>query len=261
MDRLAPPSPMTRDGLRTAAAFLAVQEVNRGNKRQAEDAFAAQAKFGEYLVSQEPAGSYAKALQSLLSDVTRLNVAQAEGDDRLATDVGRAVTPKLEQLQPTDEVQRRTKNLMLRVTRWPLAQSAYALKDYATAEREMAQVLELRQRQPYPELGDRREIAYEQAFAALVLARLNRLAEAQQRIAPVLKFERELYARNRDNPAQRWELAVALYVASVAGLGDAGAQLAEANALMDKLPSEMRALRDVALWRERIVEERARRRP
>ena len=37
------------------------------------------------------------------------------------------------------------------------------------------------------------------------------------------------------------------------------AQLTEASALMDKLPPEMRALRDVTLWRDRIAEERSRR--
>jgi len=148
----------------------------------------------------------------------------------------------------------------LRGTHYPIAQSAYALKDYATAEREMGQVLELRKEQSFPALGDRREIAFEQAFTALVLTRLNRQDEARQRIAPVLQFERELFARKLDNPQQRLELAVALYVASVAGQGDAVAQLAEASALMDKLPGEMRGLRDVAVWQERIAEERARRR-
>jgi hypothetical protein len=140
-----------------------------------------------------------------------------------------------------------------------MAQSAYALKDYATAEREMKQVLALREMQPWFELGDKREVAYERAFAALVAARLDRQADAQKMIAPVLEFERSLSPRNRDDPTQRLELAVALYVASVAGLGDATAQLAEAAATMDRLPAQMRALHDVGVWRERIAEERKKR--
>jgi hypothetical protein len=170
------------------------------------------------------------------------------------------LVPKLEKLQAEGEAQRRFKHLLLRFAHFPIAQAAYALKDYAFAEREMTQVREMRREQPWHALADKREIAFEQAFAALVLARVGRQTDAQSLIGPVLKFERELAARNREDPSQRFELAVALYVASVTGVGDAQAQLTEASALMDKLPPEMRALRDNTIWRERIAEERARRR-
>jgi hypothetical protein len=56
------------------------------------------------------------------------------------------------------------------------------------------------------------------------------------------------------------ELAIALYVAAVSGVGEPATQLSEANALMEKLPPDMRRLKDTALWQERIAEERARRR-
>ena len=95
---------------------------------------------------------------------------------------------------------------------------------------------------------------------ALVLARLGRTEEAQKLAAAALKYERELAARNRDSAYQRFELAQALYVAAVAGLGDANAQLAEADAIMKRLPVEMQKLRNVAIWQERITEEQARRR-
>ncbi len=142
-----------------------------------------------------------------------------------------------------------------------MAQSAYVLKDYPTAEREITRVLDVRTQEHSRALGDKREAAGETAFAALVLTRLNRQADAQQLIEPVLKFERELAARGQDDPSQRVELATALYIASTAGVGDATAQLAEAAALIDKVPPEMRRLKSVAIWRDRIAEERSRRRP
>ena len=181
--------------------------------------------------------------------------------DSRMDEASRLPTDVTEQLKPADEGQRRTQNFVLRGLHFAMAQSAYMLRDYATADREVTQVLELRRQQPWNELSDKRDIAFEQAFAALTLARLNRQSDAQKLIGPALKFERELSPRNRDDPSQRFELAVALYVAAVAGLGDAAAQVAEASALMDKLPPEMRALRDTTIWRERIAEERSRRRP
>src|SRR4029453_7477399 len=228
------------------------------NTRQATDALAAYGKFNEVLVREAPA-DFDSEMQKLAPDYWRGALAQAGGEDRQALDLGRVLAPKVEQLRPPDEGQRRTKSLVLRLLRFSLAQSAYELKDYTSAERGMALVHQLRKQQPWDEVSDKRDIAFEQAFAALVLTRLNRTDDAQKLIAPALKFERELSSRNRDDVSQRYELAVALYVAAAAGLGDAPAQLAESSALMDKLPQEMRALRDVTIWRERIAEERSRR--
>jgi len=150
---------------------------------------------------------------------------------------------------------------VLRGVHFSTATSAYALKDYATAEREMTQVLELRKQVPTRTTSDKREAAFEQMIAALTLARLNRQEDAQKLIAPALKYERELSPLNHDDPFQRLELAIALYVATISGIGDPASQLAEANALMEKFPPEMRRLKDVAIWQERIAEERSRRRP
>jgi len=258
VDRQSPPSRRVQQILGFNAGLLAVLEANRRNTRQATDALAAYRKFNEVLLRGAPA-DFDSEMQKLAPDYWRVAIAQASGEDRQALELGRVLAPKVEQLKPPDEGQRRTKSLVLRLLRFSLAQSAYELKDYTSADREMALVDELRKQQPWNEVSDRRDIAFEQAFAALVLTRLNRIDDAQKLIAPALKFERELSSRNRDDVSQRFELAVALYVAAAAGLGDANAQLSEASALMEKLPPEMRALRDVTLWRQRIAEERPRR--
>jgi hypothetical protein len=260
VDRQSPPSRRVRTILTFNAGLLAVLEANRGNTKQAADALAAFGKFNESLVRDARPG-FEEQFWKQAPDYWRLAVAQAAGDDRRALDLGSALAPKSDQMIPADEGQRRFKNGALRGLHIAIAQSAYMLKDYASADREMTLVQELRREQPWREMSDKREIAFEQAFAALVLTRLNRLEEAQKVIAPVLKFERELSPHNRDDPTQRYELAVALYVAAAAGLGNAPAQLSEASALMDKLPPEMRALKDVTIWRERIAEERSRQRP
>jgi len=258
VERQSPPSRRVRSILTFNAGLLALLEANRGNVKQAADALAAYGKLNESLARDAPPG-FDEELRKLAPEYWRMAVAQATGEDRRALDLGSALEPKSEQMKPADEGTRRIKNFVLRGVHLAMAQAAYTLKDYADADREMMQVAELRRQQPWPEVMDKRDIAFEQAFSALVLTRLNRREDAQKVITPVLKFERELSPRNRDDPSQRYELAVALYVAAVAGLGDTPAQLTEASALMDKLPPEMRALRDVTLWRDRIAEERSRR--
>ena len=260
VDRQSPPSRRVRSILTFNAGLLAVLEANRGNAKQAADALAAFAKFNESLARDAPPG-FDEQLRKQAPEYWRMAVAQAAGDDQRALDLGSALAPKSAQMKPADEGQRRIRANVLRGLHLVMAQSAFVLKDYAGANREMTLVQELRRETALARISDKREIAFEQAFAALVLTRLNRLEDAQKMIAPVLKFERELSPHNRDDPTQRYELAVALYVAAAAGMGNASTQLGEASALMDKLPPEMRALKDVTIWRERIAEERSRQRP
>jgi len=76
--------------------------------------------------------------------------------------------------------------------------------------------------------------------------------EAQAVIAPVVKLQRGLFARNHDDYRQHLELASVLYASALAGGGDRRALLAEASALIAGLPAEMRSLKSVVLWRERV---------
>jgi tetratricopeptide (TPR) repeat protein len=259
IDRLSPPSYRVRTVLMFSAGLLARLEASRGNLRQAEEALALQSRWKPYLLANAASG-FDTALWTFSDAYWRLLATHAAGDYRRVVETAPPLIAGLDKVATQDDGERSWKDLSLRQLNLALAQAAYLLKDYSTAERAMSRVLEIRTHQPWLEQGDRREVGYERAFAALVLARQGRQAEAQKLIAPVLEFERGLSPKNRDDPTQRLELAVALYVASVAGLGDASAQLAEANALIDKLPAEMRGLRDVAAWHQGIVDERSRRR-
>jgi hypothetical protein len=258
VDRQSPPSYRVRTVLYYNAGLLSRLEANRGRLKQAEEALTSTKPWKAYLDANAAPGFDAELWVSA-DDFLRLQIAQATGDDRRVLESGPRLIAALEKLKPSDEGQRRLLDQTRRGANAVVAQSAYALNDYASAERAMSKVAELRTHQPWLDLGEKRDVAFEQAFQALVLARLDRKPEAQKLIAPVLEFERDLSRRNRDDPSQRVELALALLATSVAGLGDAGAQLAEASALMDELPAEMRALRDVSLWRGYMNEERSRR--
>ena len=95
----------------------------------------------------------------------------------------------------------------------------------------------------------------------MIGARLERYAEAQQIIEPVLKFHRRLYARkDNEDLLQHAELAQALYVSALAARGQKTAQLTEAAAILDGLPPMMRRQISITVWRDRIAEEQKTRR-
>ena len=90
---------------------------------------------------------------------------------------------------------------------------------------------------------------------AMALAREGRAADAQHVITPVVKFHRELAARNHGDEFQHVEFASALYAQALADKHARPALLKEADALIAGLPAQMRDLRSVRLWRDRIREE------
>ncbi len=141
-----------------------------------------------------------------------------------------------------------------------MAISAYEIGDFPEADREMALVMEARNLLGDKDLGFVRAGVAERTFAALVKVRLNQPEAARALIVPALKFQRDLAPRNVDDPSQRLDLAGALYVAALAGVGNPSAQLAEAAALVDKLPAEMKGLKFVADWSGRIADEQKSRR-
>ena len=101
---------------------------------------------------------------------------------------------------------------------------------------------------------DRRAIAERSTLLALTLVREGKLSEAQAVIAPVVKLQRALRARNQDDYRQHVELAAALYAQALAGAGDRHALLSEASSVIAGLPPEMRSLATVERWRMRIRE-------
>jgi hypothetical protein len=260
IDALAPPSAMMRWNLSTLAGRLAMLEADRGNRKEAEAALATNRQLEEWLVTQRPAGSFLRALQLVEVDAWRAGMYRSLGDDQRALEFGRPVLVGFDQLKADDERQRRQKDFYRRWINYEMAQAAFALKDYGAADSYMTQVLDVRKRVPAERQGEFRDTANEQAFAAVVLTRLNRQPEAQPLAISALKFHRDLSRRNHDDPSQRLDLAMALYAVSVAGVGDPAAQLSEAADLVDKLPPEMKQLRSTSLVRNYIADEQKSRR-
>ena len=103
-------------------------------------------------------------------------------------------------------------------------------------------------------LDDRRQLETLHTWLALAQVRQGRRDAAAQTIAPVVKFQRELAARNRGDRWQPQELAAALYAQALTDPANRTALLGEAARLIDGLAPEIRATHDVRQWRSRIVE-------
>ena len=86
----------------------------------------------------------------------------------------------------------------------------------------------------------------------MALAKQGKLAESLDAIAPVVKLQRELAARNHGDVWQPTELAAALYAQALADAPHRAALLKEAAALLDAAPPALRPLHEIRQWRDRV---------
>jgi hypothetical protein len=133
-------------------------------------------------------------------------------------------------------------------------QAEYMLGDYAAAEQTTRETLTARQLWPVQTDAERRQVTATSIVLAMSLARQGRSVEARQVIDPVIKFHRELAARNHGDEWQHVELASALYAQALSDKSRAPALLKEAAQLVQGVPVEMRSLLTVRIWRDRIDE-------
>ena len=128
----------------------------------------------------------------------------------------------------------------------------YVLGNFAAAEKAERVAVEARKKYLTEAVSDRRDVAEKSTWLAMALARQGHLDEAVQVIDPVVKFHRELAAKNHGDRWQTLELASALYADALADPKKSAPLLREAAALIDGLPPTIRDVHDVRLWRDRI---------
>ena len=250
--------------LSITSGYLATVEADAGNRQAAESALADNRRFIAMAVGSLPPDSYARAyLPEYLGWYGYSTMgyggyapALAAGEYETVRTLARASLRRLEQLKPPDAEQVLDRKRLLDVAYRTLADASYSLKDYAEADTDIKRALEMRSAIPKRTLFDQRDVGNEQMLAAMIAARLGRNTEAQQIIEPVLKFQRELYAR-KDNEDffQHIEFAQTLYASALCAPEQRTAQLTQAAAIMDGLPPEIRQLASTKVLRQRIAEE------
>ncbi|HVH18213.1 MAG TPA: hypothetical protein VNF72_07930 [Myxococcota bacterium] len=258
LDAQGPPNVMLKGGMSIHAGRLALIESLRGRSQEAEQALAQGAKFRAWVEQNLPAGSYRRAAMPTFGDFWHTQVYEAAGDWGRSVESGRAFAARLERLMPTEEADRQDQAQWLIWADTSAAKSALALRDYATADRWMARIAELRKTLPAVAAEEVRGEMTELVIAGVAQAKLGRTADAQATLARPLAYHRQLGALKRDDPSQREEHAFALYAASIAGAGDRSVQLVEAAALLERLPPEQARTPSVAWLRAQVAEERGR---
>jgi hypothetical protein len=128
----------------------------------------------------------------------------------------------------------------------------YLHGDYAAAEREERQALADRKQWSTEGTQDQRDLAEISTWLAMSLAQQGKLADAMREIEPVVKFQRDLSARNHGDVWQPTELAAALYAQALADPPLRAALLKEAAALLDAAPPQLKSIRIIRQWRERV---------
>jgi hypothetical protein len=264
-ERNLKPSGMIGRTLGTSAGYLATFEADAGNRQAAEAALAVNKRFVEMASQgQGPGFGLAYGPERLIwygYPSTGIGYgayapAFAARDYETVRSLARASVKRIEAIKTGDDFQMLNKKRLLSVAYWTLAEASYNLKDYAAADAEMKQSLEIRKTIPVQSLFDQRDLDNELTLQAMIAARLQRYADARQIIEPVLRRSRELYARkDNDDRSQHQEYAQALFASAIATPGQGGAQLAQAAAIIDGLPAEMRGTASTRVWRDRIAEE------
>ncbi|HEY6823011.1 MAG TPA: hypothetical protein VI195_01115, partial [Steroidobacteraceae bacterium] len=162
-------------------------------------------------------------------------------DDLAATRrIAAEAVRELEGITPHGELQFR-KTFQLYFLHDADGRAAYLSGDAAAAEQSLLKAVEARTTAGTGGMDDRRQLGMLHTWLALAQARQGHTGQAAQTIAPAVKFQRELAARNRGDRWQPQELAAAVYAQALTDPADRTSLLNEAARLMDRLASEVRA--------------------
>ncbi len=133
------------------------------------------------------------------------------------------------------------------------ARAEYLAGDFAAAEQSESRAAADRKGVGIGNSSDHRRYNEILTWLAMSQVRQGHAQQAGQTIAPVVKYERDLVARNHGDRWVPQELAVALYVQALTDSGKRATLLHEALTLIDSLTQEIRSTHDVRQWRGRIV--------
>jgi tetratricopeptide (TPR) repeat protein len=255
MQRERPASILTARGFVFASGLMAMAEADAGNRQVAEADLADYRRYRDLATRDQSPEAFSRNVFLGFTDFMSHALLVADGDWKTMHELTAARLLRVEPLKPADDGQARTKNQILLNAYRELALASYRLRAYAAAESEIGKAIGYRKLVPAQTLDEQRDAMDDQILLAMTLAREGRHGEAQQAIAPALKFHRELQGRHHDDLTQRIQLAQALYASALAGGGKSAASLTEAATLIDGLPPMMRTLKSTALIRRDIAEE------
>jgi hypothetical protein len=240
-----------------AAGTLVTVEAQAGNRAGAQRAVAELALLEEAALRSVPEGSNSRILLKASTAQMAAAMPWGFGDYAATQAAAAAIARSLRAIHPADDGEKVSVAIQLVAALDLEANAEIGAGNFAAAAATLAQARALRPLVPADRLDQRRLVAAESASAAWAAARLGKFDEARALIEPVLAFQRELARRNRSDVTQHLELANALFVAAQADAGKRDALLAEAAAVLARLPQPFAQTRDVSELRQRIAKSRA----
>jgi hypothetical protein len=254
--------------LAIASGYLTQLDANTGDRKGAEATLAANKRFIALAIRDLPAGAFGRAFAPEFLGYYgyfgnglgygALAIPTADGDYATVRSLARASAARLEQIRDPTASQAESRDSALELAYRTIASASYRLKDYAAADSAIQRALTLRTKIPTRTLGERRDAGTQAVLAGMIAARLGRNDDAHRLIDPVLDMQRNLHERkDNEDQLQRVEFASALYASALAGSQRKASELREAAALIDALPSQLRAMISVRRVRADIAEAQA----
>jgi hypothetical protein len=232
-------------------AFTANRQAQLGEAAAAAATLATGATFLAKLRQSEP-GSMGVVIADAIGKVGEAWVALERDDVLAAKRIAVDAVSELQAVTPHGGRQEFGKNRSLQYAYSVEGRAEYELGDFVAAERSEIKALEAIKAGGAETGDDQRRQADASTWLAMAQARQGRMSEAAQTIGPVVKFERDLAAKNHGDQWVSLELASALYAEALAEPKKSAALLREAAGLIEGLSAELRPLHLVRKWRERI---------
>jgi hypothetical protein len=229
-------------------------QAQLGDAAGAQATIASGRAYAENLRKTEPPGSIAQLIVDDLQAASSAAAALQRDDLATAQRIAWDTAKSLQAAKASGDWQEGEKYISLYTALHVAGRAEYQLGNFAAAERAERGALEARKHWPTQATSDRRQLGELSIWLAMALARQGRLDQAAGEIGPVVKFQRQLAARNHGDQWQPVELASALYAQAMADKDQRARLLREAAGLLDNVAPTLRSLHDVRRWRARINE-------
>jgi tetratricopeptide (TPR) repeat protein len=234
-------------------AITAFRQAQIGDAAGSAATVAKGAPFLTRLRKSEPKGSMAVVIVEAMEKIPAAGGAFERDDLATALSIATDAVSQLQSAKPEGSLQASQRSISLYVASHIAGRTEFRLGNFAAAQQAERTALAARKEWGNQATPDQRDLGEVSTWLGMSLARQGRITEAAQTIGPVVKFQRELAARNHGDKWQPLELAGALYAQSLTDKNKRAALLREAAGLVDGLSPTLRTLHDVRLWRDLIT--------
>jgi tetratricopeptide (TPR) repeat protein len=230
---------------------LAILQAQLGDQVGSAATLAAEAPFIARLRNTSK-NDFVPALIEGILRVGSASVAFERGDLREARRLAMDAGEQIRSLKSSSSFEAKQVALGTYFAAYLAARASFLQGDYLTAERLEREALSNRKQWGTETFGDQAELNEISLWLGMALAKQGKNPEALGEIAPAVKFQRELAARNHGDVSVPVRLAYALYAQSLADPAHRAALLKESASLLDAAPPAVKAMTDTKLWRELV---------